>query len=125
MATTLRSTAFRSNIPAAHHAHPVVMHCLRLTFIRGPKVLFTSRISAKCAFVMSLMCLPSLSFCFLLTIPGLIFQSPQQQAYFYFSRVLNEDPSRWICLLLAGFCALLSLAVPAILPGPNRTSIWD
>ena len=125
MATTLRTTAFRSHIPAARHAHPVVMRGLRLTFISGPKVLLTSRISAKCALVMALMCLPSLSCCFLLTIPGLIFQSPQQQAYFYFSKVLNEDPSRWICLLLAGLCALLSLAVPAILPGPSRTSIWD
>ena len=90
-----------------------------MIFIRGPKVLLTSRISCKCAAVMSIMCLPSLLCCFLLTIPGLIFQSPQQHAYFYFSKVLNEDPSRWICLLLAGTCALISLAIPAILPGPR------
>ena len=62
---------------------------------------------------MSLMCLPSLIFCLMLTVPGLIFQSPHQQAYFYFSKVLDEDPCRWIVLGLSAICTLMSLAVPA------------
>jgi len=45
--------------------------------------------------------------------PGIIFQSPQQQAYFYFSKALEEDPSRWTVLAVAGICTLISLAVPA------------
>jgi len=81
--------------------------------ISGPKVLLTSRISGKCAFIMSLMCAPSLIFCLMLTVPALIFQSPHQQAYFYFSMVLNDDPYRWVVLALSGICTLLSLAVPA------------
>ena len=113
MSTTLTSTRFREKKSAARHGFSSARHYLRLTFISGPKILLTSQISAKCAFIMSLMCAPSLIFCFMLTIPGLIFQSPQQQAYFYFSMVLDEDPYRWIVLALVSICTLMSLAVPA------------
>lgn len=93
---------------------------LRLMFVTGPKVLFTSRISGKCALIMTVMCSPALLFCFILTVPGMVFQSPHQHAYYYFSRVLNEDPTRWIALLLAGVCALLSLAIPATMAVPTQ-----
>lgn len=96
-----------------------LMRYLRLMFFSGPKVLLTSRISAKCAIVMSIMCMPSLIFCFILTVPGMIFQSPHQHAYFYFSKVINEDPSRWFALLLAGACSLMSLAIPATMTQPT------
>ena len=84
-----------------------------MIFYKGPRQLLTSRISGKCAFMMAAMCAPSLLFCSLLTIPALLFQSPDQHAYFYFSKILNEDPSRWLVLLLAGLCAMISLAIPA------------
>jgi hypothetical protein len=98
---------------------PHAKHFLWRTFVVGPKLLFTSRISGKCAAIMMLMCTPSLLFCSILTFPALMFQSPQQHAYFYFSKVLDQDPSRWIVLLLAGICALLSLAAPARMPTPH------
>ena len=89
------------------------MNFLQLMFFSGPRQLLTSRISVKCAAMMMAMCAPSLLIFALLTIPALIFQSPQQQAYFYFARLVNEDPVRWLALALASVCALLSLAVPA------------
>jgi hypothetical protein len=71
---------------------------------------------------MMAMCAPSLLCCSILTIPALLFQSPQQHAYYYFSKVLNEDPTRWMVLLLAGVCAILSLAIPATMPAPRVES---
>lgn len=88
-------------------------------FIQGPMLLLTSRISVKCAAMMMALCMPALLCWAVLTIPGLIFQSPQQHAYFYFSKILNEDPTRWLVLLLATVCALLALAVPAVQPSPS------
>jgi len=120
MSTTLTSTRFRGKKSATHHGFFSAKHYLRLIFISGPKVLLTSRISGKCAFIMSLMCAPSLIFCFMLTVPGIIFQSPHQQAYFYFSMVLDEDPYRWIVLGLAGICTLMSLAIPATMRETNQ-----
>ena len=120
MCNTLTSTRFRGKKSASCHGFSSVRRYLKLTFISGPKVLLTSRISGKCAFIMSLMCTPSLIFCFMLTVPGLIFQSPHQQAYFYFSKMLDEDPYRWIVLALAGICTLMSLAVPATMRETNQ-----
>lgn len=89
---------------------------LRLTFIRGPRLLLTSQLSAKDASLMILLCAPALLFCSMLTFPAMIFQSPQQQAYFYFAQILNQDPARWIILAFAGVCAVMALAVPAMIP---------
>jgi hypothetical protein len=111
--------AFTSNIRfpglrnPSQHGICLVSHLLHLTFVTGPKLLLTSRITGKCAAAMAVMCSPALLFCSILTIPALLFQSPQQHAYFYFSRMLEQDPARWIVLILAGICAIMSLAVPA------------
>jgi len=90
-----------------------ILKRMTLMFLLGPRNLLTSRISVKSAAMMMAMCAPSLLFCALLTIPSLIFHSPQQEAYYYFARLVNEDPVRWIALALAALCSVLSLAVPA------------
>jgi hypothetical protein len=48
-----------------------------------------------------------------------LFQSPEQHAYFYFSQMLNVDPTRWVVVILATVCAILALAVPAFMPPPR------
>jgi hypothetical protein len=52
----------------------------------------------------------------LLTLPALLFQSPQHNAYFHFARVLDGDPLRWLVLALVTACALLALVIPATMP---------
>ncbi len=91
---------------------------LHLTFICGPRLLLTTQLSAKNASLMILLCAPALLFCSMLIIPAMIFQSPQQQAYFYFAQILNQDPIRWVILAFAGVCAVMALAVPAMVPKP-------
>lgn len=120
MSHHLTSIRFHGVSNAASHGLPHVMQLFFFSLISGPKQLLTSRISTRCAAMMMLLCSPALLFCAILTIPGLLFQSPQQNAYFYFSRVLEQDPGRWLVLMLAGFCTVLSLAVPATVPGPGR-----
>jgi hypothetical protein len=101
---------------------PSAERFLRSILFHGPKQLLTSRISKKCAGFMAALCAPSLLCCSLLTIPALLFQSPEQHAYFYFSQMLNEDPTRWLVVFLATACAILSLAVPAFMPPPRVVS---
>lgn len=120
MSHHLVPTRFRGFQTTWHPGPFRVHHYLRVTFISGPKILLTSRISPKCALIMALMCTPSLLLCTLLTLPDLLFQSPHQQAFFYFSKVLNEDPDHWIVLFLTGVCTLISLAVPATLPETSK-----
>ena len=117
------STGFRTIQRTISPRLSKAAHYLRLTFIKGPKILLTSRISLKCAAAMIMMCMPSLLFFSILTIPAMLFQSPQQNAYFHFARILNEDPTRWIVLSLGAVCAVMSLAVPASMPAPRSSSI--
>jgi hypothetical protein len=113
--TTIRSREKKGTL---RRGISILMRLIRLTFISGPKQLLTSRISVKCASIMIIMCAPSLLFCSLLTFPALIFTSPNQNAYFHFSKMLDQDPTRWIVLTLAGICAIISLAIPATMTEP-------
>ena len=99
-----------------------IARLLRLALMSGPWLLLTSRLSTKHAFLMILLCVPALLFCSMLIFPALIFQSPQQQAYYYFAQILNQDPSRWMILALTGVCAVTALAIPAMVPAP-RTAV--
>ncbi len=100
--------------------HSGLMHYLGLVFFSGPKVLLTSQISEECAAFMIIMCSPALLFSAILTLPRLIFQSPKQQAYYYFAKVLDQDPTCWIALALASLCVIVSLALPAVMPKPSN-----
>lgn len=93
-----------------------IARLLRLSLISGPRLLLTSRLSKKNASLMMALCAPALLLCALLTLPALIFQSPQQQAYYYFAQILNQDPVNWGILALTGFCTLTALAIPAMVP---------
>jgi hypothetical protein len=100
---------------------PYLLGVLKDTFICGPRVLFTSRIDGKCAAAMAMMCSPALLFALIHTIPAILFQSPQQNAYFYFSGMLEQDSSRWYVLVAAGVCAILSLSMPATMPDSDSS----
>ncbi len=86
---------------------------LRVIFIKGPWTLVTSGLNFKSAAMMIMLCAPALLFCAMLTIPAILFTSPQQNAYFYFAEGLNHDPIRFLGLLLGCTCTLVALAVPA------------
>ena len=90
-----------------------ILHFLRLTFVEGPNQLFNSRIEPKTAAIMSGMCAPALLFWAILTLPAMIFRSPEYHAYYHFAAMIEQDPVRWVVLVLATSCLVLSMAVPA------------
>jgi hypothetical protein len=124
MSTPFVPSSLQTSQPAVTRSLPILKRYLALTFVRGPKQLLTSRISVKCAAIVVAMCSPSLLLCAMLTLPAMIFQSPHQNAYFQFAQVLEHDPARWFVLVLAGVCAIMSLAIPATMPEPSETSLY-
>lgn len=90
-----------------------VMRLLRLTFISGPILLFTTRLSIKHASIMMLLCAPALLLISLTTVPAFLFNSPEQHAYYEFANILIKDPAQFFILPLAALCAMIALAVPA------------
>jgi hypothetical protein len=95
---------------------------LATMILLGPQRLLTSRISRKCAALMVFLCSPSLLFAAALTIPALLFQSPNQQAYFYFGQLIQREPMNWLVMPLVAACALSALIMPAALPEPRVTA---
>jgi hypothetical protein len=89
-----------------------IKRLLRITFVSGPWLLLTSRLTAKTASLMIMLCVPALLFCTMLTVPGLLFDSPEQHAYYHFAKALDQDPTRWIILAFTGLCTLVALAIP-------------
>ena len=87
----------------------VAARLVRLTFISGPWLLLTSRLSAKSAALMTLLCAPALLQTALVTVPAMIFQSPQQHAYFHFARILEQNPVQWPMLALVAACMVIAL----------------
>jgi hypothetical protein len=71
---------------------------------------------------MAWMCSPALLFSAIYILPAILFRSPHQNAYYYFSGMLEQDPIRWYVLIAAGVCAILSLAIPATIP-EHRSSV--
>ena len=109
--TTHPSTGGSTSAPRG--MTPIMKGTITL-FTEGGRCLFNSGIDRKTAAIMSAMCLPALAFCSLLTLPGMIFRSPDQHAYYYFGQTINNDPVRWLVLLLAAACVIASIAVPSI-----------
>lgn len=95
-----------------------VMRLLRITFISGPFLLFTSRLSIKHAAMMMMLCAPALILVSFLTIPTLLFSSPEQHAYYEFANILTKDPAQWFILPFVALCSMIALAVPATAPKP-------
>ncbi len=116
MSHIITSTQSTGISQATSHGLSRLFRPLWLTFIAGPQVLLTRRISGKCAAAVAMMCIPSLIFFVIMTVPSFVFRSPDQNQYFHFARMLERDPSQWGVFLLVSFCAVCSLAVPASIP---------
>jgi hypothetical protein len=120
----MKSTPYK-NFYAADHGESIKGYKSGLSatpwlLSHGLTQLFKSNIHIKTAMIMILMCVPTLLFTAILTLPGLIFQSPEQHAYYYFSHVINNDPTRWVILTMNAICVILSLAMPAMEHQPQK-----
>ncbi len=88
-----------------------------------PRRMFTSRLSGRNAAILMMLCAPPLLLFAAMNVPALIFESPEQQAYFYFARSLNQELSSSFALWLAGLCLLFAMLLPApreSFPGRER-----
>lgn len=117
--STSRAPQETTNRPAGESSNSLLQ-----AFFEGPRRLFTSKISPKCATLIALLCSPSLLACALLSLPALIFQSPSQNAYFHFGRVVEQDPTRWIVFALAAVCAVIAPTLPARIHGQEMEDMF-
>lgn len=75
--------------------------------------MFTSHLTPRNATILSLLCLPPLLLFAGIHLPTLIFDSPEQNTYFYFARGFSQDLSSSVSLWMAAICLTFALALPA------------
>jgi hypothetical protein len=89
-----------------------------LVLVSGPRKILSSRLSTRSSSFIMLLCVPAIVLFVLATVPTMIFQSPEQAAYFYFARTLSQDLSGGIVLALSALCMIFAFVVPAAEPDP-------
>jgi hypothetical protein len=77
--------------------------------VRLVKAQFTRR-NAVCLVALSV---PALLVTLLLTLPALLFTTPQHNEYFEFARQLDKGGDRWLALGLSACCSLFAFAIPS------------
>jgi hypothetical protein len=75
--------------------------------------LMTSRLCRKSAIYIILLCTPALALFLSMTVPTWVFQSPDQEAYYYFAKAFTFGLEKGYLLALSVLCMLLTFAMPA------------
>lgn len=84
-----------------------------LALFTGPRKLLSSQLSTRSSSFIMLLCIPAIALFVLATVPTMIFQSPEQAAYFYFARTLSQDLSSGFVLALSVLCMIFAFVLPA------------
>lgn len=75
--------------------------------------MFTSHMTPRNATILSMLCVPPLLLFAAIHLPSLVFDSPEQNTYFYFARGLSQDLSNSVALWMAAICLVFALVLPA------------
>ena len=92
----------------------------------GPKQiarrLMNAKLSHRNSSYIMLLCIPAIVLVISTTVPTMIFQSPQQGAYFYFARTLSLDLSSGYILGLSVLCMFVAFVLPAVDQDPYASA---
>ena len=81
-------------------------------FIEGPSRLLTARFNRRNAVFMVALSIPALLVTALLTLPELLFNTPQHNEYYEFAKQLNHSGDRWVAMGLSACCSFFCFAIP-------------
>lgn len=78
-------------------------------FVEGSKGLFNGHFSPRAAGFMIAAVIPAILIAAFLTIPGMLFQTPDHQAFYYFAKCLEGDSATILPVMLGTISAIFSL----------------
>ncbi len=103
--------------PMNTRKHPANFRRLRTNFVfrllNGPIRLFKAQFTFRNAVCLVALSVPALLVTLLLTLPALLFTTPQHNEYFEFAKQLDQGGDRWLAMGLSACCSLLCFAIPA------------
>ena len=86
---------------------------LAFRLLTGPIRLFKAQFTRRNAVCLVALSVPALLVTLLLTLPALLFNTPQHNEYFEFAKQLDQGGDRWLALGLSACCSFFALALPA------------
>jgi|SRR5688500_4097282 hypothetical protein len=81
-------------------------------FIDGPRLLLKGKFSRRAAGFMVIAAIPAILAVLFMTVPGLLFPTPQHNAFFYFSKSVTGDVVSFVPLALGVISSIFSLRFP-------------
>lgn len=84
----------------------------RSWFIDGPRLILQGRFTRREGIFMAVAAAPAILATLFLTLPGLVFDSPDQQAFFHFARGIQEEAISAFPIVLGAISSLCSLRFP-------------
>lgn len=97
--------------------HPTKVRRLRRNFalrlLTGPVRLVKAQFTRRNAVCLVALSVPALLVTLLLTLPALLFTTPQHNEYFEFAKQLDQGGDRWLAVGLSACCSLFAFAIPS------------
>ena len=81
-------------------------------FIDGPRLLLKGKFSRRAAAFMIVAAIPAIAAVLFLTVPALLFPTPQHNAFFYFGKSVTSDVASYVPLAIGLLSTIFSLRLP-------------
>jgi hypothetical protein len=94
------------------HSEEVGNDFFRNWFINGPKLLMKGKFSRRAAVFMGFAAIPAIAVALFLTLPAILFPTPQHNQFFHFAKTINGDAATLIPVGIGILSSIFCLRLP-------------
>lgn len=81
-------------------------------FITGPKLLLKGKFTRRTAVFIGIAAVPAIAVALFLTLPGILFPTPQHNQFFHFAKVVSGDSATLIPVAIGILSSIFCLRLP-------------
>ena len=108
----LRESQGNQRRHSGENAGQSVGEFFRSWFIDGPKLLLKGKFSRRAAVFMAVAAFPAIAAALFLTVPGMLFPTPQHNQFFHFAKVISGDSITLIPVAIGVLSSIFCLRLP-------------
>lgn len=120
VATVATATSEMRQASANRRRHPTVEEFLAQYdkaffhdwFVEGPRLLLKGNFTRRAAGFMIAAATPAILTGMVLTIPALLFHTPEHNAYFHFARIIQDESASLLPVVLGTISSIFSFRLP-------------
>jgi len=81
-------------------------------FITGPKLLLKGKFTRRTAVFIGIAAIPAIAVALFLTVPGILFPTPQHNQFFHFAKVISGDTATLVPVAIGILSSICCLRLP-------------